>query len=99
MEFLPEEQATRQESGRWVGPIQSGYGSHLVNMEEVLPGDLPPPERIRSQVERESRAAQGHQREEVLDRKLLGTYTISRPVIPPGLPQPHPTACRTAGRH
>lgn len=74
-----------------MGPIQSGYGLHLVNVEEVVPGDVPPLEKIRPQVEREWRAAQSGKREEVLYRKLLGKYTISRPAIPQELPQVAPS--------
>jgi len=36
--------------GRWQGPIQSGYGAHLVRVEAVLPADVPPLAEIRELV-------------------------------------------------
>lgn len=51
------ESLLKQKPGRWMGPIESGYGQHLVKVEELVPGVLPALERIRPQVEREWRAA------------------------------------------
>ena len=45
--------------GRWSDPIPSAYGSHLVFVEEVVPGEVPPfetvAERLRLQLEQERR--------------------------------------------
>ena len=49
--------------GRWSQPIASAYGLHLVLVESVLPGELPPLERVRPRL----RAAL---EEEARDRKL-----------------------------
>jgi hypothetical protein len=73
--------------GRWAGPIESGYGLHLVRVEELIPGELPPLERIRPQVEREWRAARSKEREEAFYRRLEGKYAISRPEIPASKPE------------
>jgi hypothetical protein len=47
---LPPESAER-----WVGPIESGYGLHLVRVRELQPGMVPPLTEIRPLVEREYR--------------------------------------------
>jgi parvulin-like peptidyl-prolyl isomerase len=39
--------------GRWVGPLRSAYGLHLVLVTAVEPAELPPFEQVRSAVERE----------------------------------------------
>ncbi|NKB34882.1 MAG: peptidyl-prolyl cis-trans isomerase [Pseudomonadales bacterium] len=40
-------------SGSWQGPIQSGFGLHLVYISEYIEGDLPPLDQIRNDVQRE----------------------------------------------
>lgn len=40
-------------TGRWLGPLRSSYGLHLVFVTEVRPGGLPPFEQVRQAVERE----------------------------------------------
>lgn len=42
-----------QPVGRWVGPIRSGYGVHLVRLDAVMPGRVPDLVEIRPLVERE----------------------------------------------
>jgi hypothetical protein len=39
--------------GRWVGPLRSSYGLHLVFVTEAQPAVLPPFEQVKSAVERE----------------------------------------------
>jgi parvulin-like peptidyl-prolyl isomerase len=39
--------------GRWVGPLRSAYGLHLVLVTSVEPAELPPFEQVRAAVERE----------------------------------------------
>ena len=41
------------EVGRWTGPLRSGYGAHLVVVDELTPGHLPDLAEIRAQVLRE----------------------------------------------
>ena len=42
-----------QPVGRWVGPITSGYGVHLVRLDSLTPGQVPELAEIRPLVERE----------------------------------------------
>ncbi|SBO43924.1 peptidyl-prolyl cis-trans isomerase [Cyanobium sp. NIES-981] len=77
----------KQARGRWVGPIPSGYGQHLVRVDTLEPGALPPLEQIRQQVEREWRAARSQERQQALYRQLLGKYRVSRPELPGAGPQ------------
>lgn len=51
--------------GRWVGPVRSGYGAHLVYLGEKRPGELPSLAQVRQQVLREWENAQ---RERALER-------------------------------
>jgi hypothetical protein len=42
-----------QPTGRWVGPIPSGYGVHLVRVEALTPGRIPELAEVRPLVERD----------------------------------------------
>ncbi|MFC6673726.1 peptidylprolyl isomerase [Marinobacterium aestuariivivens] len=46
------------EPGRWAGPIESGFGLHLVYLYDRRTGPVPPFEEIRPEVERAYSAAQ-----------------------------------------
>lgn len=39
--------------GRWTGPVRSGFGAHLVRVEERVAGTVPPLAEIRAAVERD----------------------------------------------
>ena len=54
----------QQPRGRWVGPIESGYGAHLVRVETIVPGGVATLGDVRPLVEREwgKRQAQGTER-------------------------------------
>lgn len=41
------------DSGEWTGPVQSPFGLHLVNIENIVAARVPPLEEIRANVERE----------------------------------------------
>lgn len=41
------------DSGEWTGPVQSPFGFHLVNIENIVVARVPPLEEIRANVERE----------------------------------------------
>jgi PPIC-type PPIASE domain len=43
----------QQPVGRWMGPIDSGYGSHLVRIESMTPGGAAKLEEVRALVERD----------------------------------------------
>ncbi len=67
--FGPEfaARAMQLEVGRWVGPVPSAYGAHLVYVDETMPSELSELESVENQVRRrlaaENRAA-------VLEREL-----------------------------
>jgi parvulin-like peptidyl-prolyl isomerase len=63
--------------GTWSGPLESGYGLHLVLIRERVPGAVPPLEEVRSVVLREVQ----HQRQlkglEQLYRQMRAKYDVS----------------------
>jgi hypothetical protein len=81
------DELVKHKPGLWVGPIESGYGLHLVKLVQLVPGAVPPLEQIRPQVEREWRAARSSEREEAFYRRLRDKYTITRPEILGSPPQ------------
>ena len=80
------EALARQQPGAWRGPLRSGYGLHLVKLERVLPGALPPLAEVRQQVERDWRQEQRQRQRQADDERLLARYRV---VLPPTL-QPTP---------
>jgi PPIC-type PPIASE domain len=71
------------EPGRWAGPIRSGYGFHLVLVEERKDGRSPILAEIRPLVEREVRAERRKQRLDDMYEEMLSRYRIvveKRPV-------------------
>jgi parvulin-like peptidyl-prolyl isomerase len=62
--------------GTWAGPIESGYGLHLVEVTGRVEGRLPDLPEVRAAVEREWRTAQRKERSEALFRKLLARYKV-----------------------
>jgi len=85
------QQLPRLEPGRWAGPVQSGYGLHLVYVSERTEGRFRPLAEVREAVKREWLSAR---REEVMEatyRKMRAKYAVV--VQPPearlgGSPQP-----------
>lgn len=63
-------------TGQWQGPVQSGYGSHLVFVSERTEGRLPELAGIRSEVRREWANAKRFESEEKLYQGLLTHYTV-----------------------
>jgi hypothetical protein len=81
------------ERGRWVGPIQSGYGWHLVFVSERTEGRPRPLSEAREAVQREWLAAR---RKEIIDAtysKLRENYVV----VVEGL-RPQPDASSQSGR-
>jgi hypothetical protein len=76
----------RQPVGRWVGPIASGYGLHLVRIESIEPGGAPALEAVRPLVEREWTNAQRQDLSKALYDKLRAKYTVT--VRMPEAPKP-----------
>jgi hypothetical protein len=69
--------------GTWQGPIASGYGVHLVIVDERHDGQHPPLEAVREAVRREWENARRQERIEQFYRRLLEQYTIivERPTV------------------
>jgi len=65
-----------QMTGEWSGPISSGYGAHLVFVEEKEEGRLPPLEEIRSVVELEWFARKRADAKREFYEKLRERYEI-----------------------
>lgn len=68
--------------GPWVGPIPSGYGAHLVRVEAVTPGAVPPLAEVREAVERDWLGEERRLARERAYRDWLGRYRIERPAPP-----------------
>ncbi len=62
--------------GNWQGPIQSGYGLHLVRVRQIVPGTLPPLSSVRQRVENDWRSATTKDREAKAYQALLDGYRI-----------------------
>jgi len=71
------EALVRQSPGRWVGPLASGFGFHLVRIESLQPGGTPPLAQVRPLVEREWANARREATAREVYAKLRGKYTIS----------------------
>ena len=69
----------QQPQGRWVGPISSAYGLHLVRVSSITPGELPPLDRVREGVLRDWQDVQRQERQESFYRNLLARYSVRLP--------------------
>ena len=67
--------------GRWVGPIDSAYGRHLVKVESMTEGSVPSFETVRADLARDWTQSQQLQYEEDAYQKLLDGYTVRRPEL------------------
>jgi parvulin-like peptidyl-prolyl isomerase len=63
-------------AGQWQGPVQSGYGSHLVFVSERIEGHLPALSEIRDAVQREWANAKRIESEDKFYQALLQHYTV-----------------------
>ncbi len=66
-------------TGQWAGPIQSGYGQHLVRVTATQPASLPPLDQIRDAVLLEWRRATGEELARAQYEKLAANYQIVAP--------------------
>ena len=71
----------RQPVGRWVGPIRSGYGAHLVRIDALQAGGVPSLDEVRPLVEREWSNRKRQEIGQALYEKLRAKYaiTVKRP--------------------
>ena len=63
--------------GRWQGPVKSGYGLHLVRVEERTLGHLPPLAEVRDAVAREWTEMKRREMKEAHYQALLTRYTVT----------------------
>jgi hypothetical protein len=61
----------------WAGPVQSGYGVHLVLVSERTEDRLPALEEVRDAVRREWANAQREKANEAFYQRLLARYTVT----------------------
>jgi hypothetical protein len=62
--------------GQWTGPVSSGFGSHIVRISAIEPGQKPPFETVRNRVENDWRAATLLARQDKAYQTLLDAYTV-----------------------
>ena len=62
--------------GRWAGPVESGYGLHLVLVQERKAGEAPTLETVRDAVERDWRAARRAEATEAFYQGLRERYSV-----------------------
>jgi parvulin-like peptidyl-prolyl isomerase len=76
--------------GRWSGPVESGFGLHLVMVRERQPGSLPQLSEVREAVDRDWRNARRQEAAEAFYESLRRRYVISveRPDGGDGDPEP-----------
>jgi hypothetical protein len=63
--------------GRWQGPIESGYGLHLVMPREVVPGRALALDEARRDVERELLSQRRREQLAAMYDELLGKYSVT----------------------
>jgi len=66
-----------QPVGRWVGPIDSGYGSHLVRLQATTPGGVARLEEVRPLLEREWANARRKELGESFYAELRARYRVT----------------------
>ena len=84
----------RLEPGRWQGPVESGYGVHLVFVGERTEGHLPALAEVRDDVRREWDNARRTAANEAFYQELLARYRVTIE----GLEPADEPAMRTAGK-
>lgn len=73
---------TKLEPGSWQGPIESGFGWHLVFVDTVIPGRVPPFEEIEPDVKLAWLGEQKKTAWESAYRDLRAKYTVLLPAPP-----------------
>ncbi|HXV60323.1 MAG TPA: peptidylprolyl isomerase [Vicinamibacteria bacterium] len=68
---------TQAAVGEWTGPLESGYGVHLVLVRDFAPGRIPELEEIREAVEREWSSARRREANQAIYQKFRERYTVT----------------------
>jgi len=71
------ESIVTQPTGRWVGPLASGYGLHVVKIGAVRAGAMPPLEDVRPLVEREWSNVKRQEISKSFYERLRAKYAIT----------------------
>ncbi|MGR9089306.1 MAG: peptidylprolyl isomerase [Gammaproteobacteria bacterium] len=66
-------------TGVWAGPVESGYGVHLVRIDDSLPARVPPLEEVREVVLREWKSARATELREQVYTRLRARYEVVLP--------------------
>lgn len=66
-------------NGRWSGPVESGFGSHLVRLDALEDAQLPPLDSLRDKVLADWRAAEARKMRAAFAEDLLRRYTLELP--------------------
>ena len=72
-----ERQLRQLPTRRWVGPVTSGFGAHLVCMDERQPGRMPELSEVRAAVAREWADARRREDNEQFFQSLLKRYAVT----------------------
>lgn len=75
--------------GSWRGPIESGYGWHLVFVESVTPGRIPEFEEVESDVKTEWLGEQKEQAWRKAYQQMRAKYTVLLPQVPDKVATPN----------
>ena len=80
------EQLLVLDRGRWVGPVDSPFGVHLVYIEEVVAGRLPELDEVKDVVRRDWQVVRRAEAERVILEKLRAKYTVTIETMNSGAP-------------
>ncbi len=80
-----KDQGTDQTIGQWAGPLQSGFGLHLVLITHHVPGSEPSLEQVRDGVQRDWFSVRRREAVDSLYQRLAGNYTIEIEPLEVGL--------------
>jgi peptidyl-prolyl cis-trans isomerase C len=73
----------RLKPGAWTGPLESGYGWHLVFIDSNIPGRIPEFEEVEPDVHTAWLAAQKAQAWQAAYARMRARYTVLLPATPP----------------
>ncbi len=80
----------RLQPGAWAGPIESGYGWHLVFIDSIIPGRIPGFEEVEPDVRTAWLAAQKAQSWQEAYARMRARYTVLLPAAPASAPAGEP---------